>query len=140
MAWLSTRWAILTVVVSTTWIGVACIDPRNDYDDWVAATGPLRGVVPGDEVMDAGAIETSAPEGGFSTENYLMACVSDLVDLRTAVQEAAEFTATATYTPLGRAERGARSTSATRPSMVGATSITQVAPDANTISGERTRP
>jgi hypothetical protein len=110
---------------------VGCVDPKTDYDNWVASTVDAH-VVP---TVDAGVVEASLPEGGF-TQTYAMACVSQIAS--DVISEATLFTATVTFTP--SATGGGTVDFSDQTLMAGATSLSQLVGTPRTINGNPVAP
>jgi hypothetical protein len=71
---------------------LACVNPKTDYDDFVARTADSVPTVPADDA----AIDNASPESGF-TGQYVMACVSQVSD--GDPKDATYFQVTATFKP-----------------------------------------
>jgi hypothetical protein len=67
----------LAVVVTTVTAAAlaACVDPKSDYDDFLARTSEANAPT-GD---DGPASDGASPDAGF-TQDYVMACVSQIAD------------------------------------------------------------
>jgi len=78
---------------SVAWLVIACVTPKNDYNDWLSSTDNVRGQGP---TEDAGSFEGGLPDGGF-TQLYYMGCISFLTNANVATPT--RFVATATFTP-----------------------------------------
>lgn len=71
----------------------ACVDPRADYDDYLARTETQRGPIPV-AVSDA-SFEGAAPDGGFSSD-YYVACLPSIA--LGNLQKTLKFRASVVYT------------------------------------------
>jgi hypothetical protein len=70
----------------------ACVNPKTDYDDFVARTADSVPPVPTEDA----AIDNASPESGF-TGQYVMACVSQVSD--SDPKDATYFQVMATFKP-----------------------------------------
>ncbi|HEY8039406.1 MAG TPA: hypothetical protein VIF15_06410 [Polyangiaceae bacterium] len=110
----------LTLAVAGACLSSACVDPSQDYNDWLARTGDARVA----ETPDSSGLDGSLPDGGFQ-ETLLMACLGALAggDVRDEVL----LTATAKYTPAPGG--GGTFTFSDTPLVIGATDLTQTVGD-----------
>jgi hypothetical protein len=104
----------------------ACVDPKNDYDDYLSRTAAERAAAGGD---DGGTADAAAPDAGFSGQ-YVMACVS--APTGDSLADALFFVATVQYTP-SPAGGGGTLTYSNAPLQVGATNISQTVAPVNTV-------
>jgi hypothetical protein len=96
-----------------------CVDPKLDYDDWLARTADARAATP---ALEAGGSDAALPDAGFGG-TYLMACLSSL-DPNPA--QALLFKADLRFTPA--AGGGGTFDFAQTPLLTNAQDVTQVAP------------
>jgi hypothetical protein len=116
-------------VLAATACVAACVNPKTDYDDFLARTADAGGVED-----SAVAFEGSAPPAAFS-QQYAMACVSQAAYDNSA--EATLFAVSLKYTP--SAGGGGTVNFTDTPLPVGATSLSQAitayaAPSTCTVS------
>jgi hypothetical protein len=71
-----------------------CIEPKQDFDDWLAKTADARGGT-NSEAVDAEAFDGAAPDGGFSGA-YFMACLPNIA--RGDATQSLRFQVAATFT------------------------------------------
>jgi hypothetical protein len=112
-------------------LATGCVDPKHDFDDWLARTADARSLVP---VFDGGASdgaagESSLPDAGFGG-TYLMACLSSL---NPNPAQALLFRADAQFTPAAAGGGGTLDFSQT-PLVTGAQTIDDSAPMGSTSS------
>jgi hypothetical protein len=108
-------------------VGVACLDPKQDFNDWLALSADARAP----EVVESGTLD-AVPDGGF-TGAYVMACVNDLVP---GVANATVFVAQLTFTEAGGAGNGTFDFSNT-PLIAHATDTSMTAGMATTVKGSK---
>jgi hypothetical protein len=78
---------------SVAWLVIACVTPKDDYNQWLSSTENVRGQGP---TEDAQPFEGGLPDGGF-TQIYYMACISEITSANITLPT--RFVATATFTP-----------------------------------------
>jgi hypothetical protein len=66
------RWVLAALCCSFV-SAAGCVDPKQDYDDWLARTNDLRGA---QSASDGGQFDVSL-SGGF-TQTYFMACLASI--------------------------------------------------------------
>jgi hypothetical protein len=125
----SVKWSTLPLAVAGL-LASGCVDPKRDYDDWLARTADARSVV---VTFEAGVSDAGAPETAFE-KTYLMACLSALSAGNAG--EALLFKADAKFTPASGTGGGTFDFTQT-PLVAHAHDITQAAPNgmAVTVNG-----
>jgi hypothetical protein len=104
---------------------VGCVDPTEDLNDWLSRTADARSP---QAVVEAGPTDAGPGDASFSN-TYLMACLSSL---NLDPSQPFLFNAVARYTP---AATGGGTLDFTETTLVvGAQSITQIAPGAPTVT------
>ena len=73
----------------------ACVNPKNDYDDYLARTADADTTPP---VEDAGTFDGTAGDAGFQNQAFVMACLSEL---EPTIPYATYFVGTATFDSTG---------------------------------------
>jgi hypothetical protein len=116
----SRRWAPAACLLST-----ACVDPKQDFDDWLTRTADARSAA---STVEAGVSDTGVPDAGFEG-TYLMSCLSSLSVGNPA--DALLFKTTVAFHPSGdrSADTGAGGFDFTQiPLIVHAQDLSQTAP------------
>ncbi len=119
------RSAFAVAVVGAT-LGVvssACVNPRDDYDDFLRRTGGVRGVAT-QPAVDAAVQEAAAIDGGFSGASFSVACLPRLVGGK--LLKALRFAAIVSYTPTSTSNKAGTIDIDLTPIVVGATELSSV--------------
>jgi len=99
----------------------ACVNPKTDYDDYLARTADAETTIPtGDASFDG-----LSGDAGFQNQSYVMACVSQ--SFNDSVTEPTLFVATASFMPTDSTGDGTFNFT-DQALVVGATDTTDLAP------------
>ena len=101
----------------------ACVNPRDDYDDFLRRTEGVRGVAT-QPAVDAAVQEASAIDGGFTAAPFFVACLPRLVGGKLA--KALRFAGTISYAPSSASGKAGKIDVDITPLAVGATDLSAV--------------
>jgi len=99
---------------------IACVNPRDDYDDFVNRTNGVRGVSPS-VASDAAPQEAAAIDGGFTNAPFFVACLPHLVGGKLA--KAFRFVGTLSYSPTASGSKAGKLDVSLTPLTVGSTDL-----------------